>query len=67
MRFDPLRTLVAVGCLYELAALPERSPLPTLSAIMNDATRSTRGRFLAWWLVGYLAAHLFGVDRKLET
>jgi len=60
---DPLRTLVAVGCVYELIALSDRSPLPTISTLMHRATRSKRGRFLAWWAVGYASAHLFGVDR----
>ena len=59
---DPLKTLVAVGCVYELAALPDRSPLPTISDLMHRATMSRRARFVAWWLVGYSAAHLFGVD-----
>lgn len=33
--FDPTRAVIAVGCIYELCALPERSPLPTISDLVN--------------------------------
>jgi hypothetical protein len=34
-RLNPGRALIAVGCLYELAALPERSPLPTITKLVR--------------------------------
>ena len=33
------KLVVGVGCVYELAALPERSPLPTLTAISTRPRR----------------------------
>lgn len=60
---DPLRMAVAVGCVYELVSLSRRNRLPTISELMQRATTSRRARFASWFLVGYAAAHLFGVDR----
>ena len=58
-----LRMIVALGCAYELVALPHRSPFPTISELANRATYHRHARFAIWWFVGYAAAHLFGVDR----
>lgn len=60
---SPLRALVAIGCLYELAALPDRSPLPTISDVLQRASRSRRLRVGVWLWCGYVAAHFMGVDR----
>jgi len=59
----PLRVAVAVGCLYELVALPERSPLPTISELVQRGSRSRRFRVAVWLWCGYVSAHFMGVDR----
>ncbi len=50
----PFRWLVAVGCTYEIVALHERSPLPTLSHIANRASTHPLARVFVWgWWDGY--------------
>lgn len=53
--------VVAVCCIYELAALPARSPLPTISSLSNKGFRHPYLRFIAWVLGGFMAAHMIGV------
>lgn len=47
------RTIIAALCGYELLALPERSPLPTISEVVN------RHRLLGVMLLGLLGHHWF--------
>ena len=37
------KAVVAFGCVYELAALPDRSPLPTITAIVKRPRRHPFG------------------------
>jgi hypothetical protein len=62
LRPSPLRTAVAIGCVYELLALPDRSPLPTISSISQRGASHRRFRFLSWAWAGYAAAHMLGLD-----
>ena len=62
----PFRWLVAGGCLYELASLHERSPLPTISTLIKYCTHDKRGRVLAWVWAGAWAYH-FMVDEPAPT
>ena len=57
-----LRVLVAAGCVYELCALWSR--LPTVSKLVQDMVLHRRNRFAAWWLLGFVVAHLTGVDKR---
>lgn len=45
------KIVVAVGCCYELVALPERSPLPTLTDISTRPRRHPLPWLFAfvWW------------------
>jgi hypothetical protein len=52
-RINPGRALIAAGCLYELAALPERSPLPTITTLVRVCRRHPR-RILRLVAVGWL-------------
>lgn len=51
------RYIVAVGCLYEIAALPSWSPLPTISRIINTLNDYPKLRVLAWVWSGGWAWH----------
>ena len=53
----PFRWLVAAGCCYELAALHERSPLPTISRILNTLAAHPILRVLAWGWCGVWSWH----------
>ena len=53
----PLRWAVAVGCAYELAALHELSPLPTITEVLKTTHRHPIGRFLVWMWCGFVAWH----------
>jgi hypothetical protein len=53
----PFRWLVAAGCVYELAALHERSPLPTISRVLNMASGHRVLRVLTWAWCGAWAWH----------
>lgn len=53
------RVIIAAGCLYELAALPDRSPLPTITEIIKATNRHRRLKVLAWLWGGVWAAHFF--------
>ena len=53
----PFRWLVAAGCLYELAALHERSPLPTISRVVNMMSGHRTLRVIAWAWAGAWAYH----------
>jgi len=62
------KVVVAAGCLYELAALPPRSPLPTISRLCNAGVDHTSpaARLAAWMFAGGLALHLLGLDRPVS-
>ena len=53
----PFRWLVAAGCVYELAALHERSPLPTISKALNACAGHPTLRVVAWAWCGAWAWH----------
>jgi hypothetical protein len=53
----PFRWLVAAGCVYELAALHERSPLPTISKVLNVASERPALRVVTWAWCGAWAWH----------
>ena len=53
----PFRWLVAAGCLYEVASLHERSPLPTISSILNLLAGHPILRVLAWGWAGAWSYH----------
>ena len=53
----PFRWLVAAGCVYELAALHERSPLPTISRVLNLLAAHPVWRFVAWAWCGAWTWH----------
>lgn len=53
------RWVIATGCLYELAALHERSPLPTITEIIKATHRHRFLKVLAWLWGGVWAAHFF--------
>lgn len=57
-----MRAVVAVGCLYELAALPDASPLPTISRIVNELNSRKITRVLAWAWSGGWAWHFMVRD-----
>lgn len=50
------RSVIAAGCLYELAALPERSPLPTITEIVKRGNNS-KLKWLTWVWAGVWSAH----------
>lgn len=50
-----LKVLTAAGCAYEIAALPARSPLPTISELVSNPHRHRFG-WLVW--LGWIAAWL---------
>ena len=56
----PFRWLVAAGCVYELAALHERSPLPTISRVVNLLASHPVLRVFAWGWAGAWAWHFLG-------
>ena len=53
------KVIVAIGCTYELAALPNRSPLPTITALIRMARRhaSRPLRVAAWAWCGVWCFH----------
>lgn len=52
LRLNPGRAIIAAGCLYELAALPERSPLPTITTLVRRARHHRVLRVVAFaWCV----------------
>ena len=53
----PFRWLVVAGCTYELAAIHEKSPLPTISRTLNICSAHKLGRFAAWMWCGAWAYH----------
>ena len=57
----PFRWLVAAGCAYELAALHERSPLPTISKVLNVCSTHRWLRSVAWVWAGAWAWHFLVV------
>ena len=60
----PFRWLVAAGCAYEVAALHDRSPLPTISKVMNILHRHPVLRVLTWAWCGAWAWHFIGNTTK---
>jgi hypothetical protein len=60
-RMTPFRWLVACGCLYEVAALHERSPLPTISRLLNACAGHRWLRAVAWLWCGVWAWHFLVV------
>lgn len=60
---NPFRWLVVVGCGYELAAIHERSPLPTVSTLVGRASTHPWLRLLAWAWCGAWAYHFLVVDQ----
>ncbi len=56
MKVD-FRYIVAAGCIYELAALPDRSPLPTISRVVNNLNDHPVLRVVAWAWSGGWAWH----------
>ena len=56
MRID-FRYIVAAGCLYEVAALPSWSPLPTISRVVNNLNDHPVLRIVAWAWSGGWAWH----------
>jgi hypothetical protein len=63
----PFRWLVAAGCVYELAALHERSPLPTISKLLNTAASHPVLRVLTWAWCGAWAWHFLVVPTVEST
>jgi len=59
----PFRWLVAAGCAYEISALHERSPFPTISNILNRLHSSPILRVLTWAWCGAWAWHFMGDTR----
>ncbi len=57
----PFRWLVAAGCVYELAALHQQSPLPTISRILNVCAGHPTLRVLTWAWCGAWAWHFLVV------
>lgn len=53
----PFRWIVAAGCVYEVAALHERSPLPTISRVLNACAGHPILRVFAWLWCGVWAWH----------
>lgn len=60
---NPFRWLVAAGCVYELAALHEKSPLPTISAVLNLFAGHKVLRVLTWAWCGGWAYHFMESSR----
>ena len=54
---SPFRWLVALGCTYEIAALHERSKLPTISKILNIFAKHPILKVVAWAWCGAWAWH----------
>lgn len=51
-----LKVLTAAGCVYEIAALPERSPLPTISDLVSNPYRHRFGWAVwAFWIGAWLS------------
>jgi hypothetical protein len=59
----PFRWLVAAGCAYEIAALHDRSPLPTISRILNLAAQHRTLRVVTWAWCGAWAWHFLVAPR----
>lgn len=58
------RWMVAVGCLYEIAALPSWSPLPTISRMINVLNDHPLLRIIAWIWSGGWAWHFLAHPGK---
>lgn len=58
----PFRWLVAAGCTYELVALHERSPFPTISRVMNVFHQNSVLRVVTWAWCGAWAWHFLGTE-----
>ena len=57
------RVVIGVGCTYELAALPDRSPLPTITQIVARGRRSNMAAKLAVMLwCGVWSYHFLADD-----
>lgn len=60
---NPFRAAVAAGCIYELVALHDSTPVPTISAISQMGSRHRRFRIISWMWAGYAAAHMLDLDK----
>lgn len=57
------RWVVAAGCVYELSALHESSPLPTISGVAERFNRHPVLRVITWGWCGAWAWHFMGSPR----
>ena len=58
---------VAVGCAYEIAALHERSPLPTISRLLNLCSNHRTLRAVAWVWAGAWAWHFLVAPQTTDN
>ena len=52
------KRFVRLVCSYELLALPERSPLPTITTLTHANRAHTGVKALVWAVLGVLCFHL---------
>lgn len=59
------RTLLTIGCAYEIVAL--HSPLPTITELVHTANRSVLPRMAVWAAVGGAIWHFFVPEPAFEA
>jgi hypothetical protein len=59
------RAIIAAGCAYEIAALPDRSPLPTITELVKTVGRLRFGRFVLWLWLGFIVDHF--IEREVAA
>jgi len=58
-----LRGIVAIGCIYELSALPDATPWQPITGLCHQGLDDGGvGLVIALLFIGYLSGHLHGLD-----
>ena len=62
--FDIGRWLIVAGCAYEICAVPHRTPVPTITALVRGGQRHWAGKlgmvvWLAVWVHHFVAPEHF--------
>lgn len=65
--FNVGRFVIAAGCLYEITAIPHRTPFPTITAIIHWSQKHRAGKaFLCAWIAVW-AHHFVKVEHYRQT
>lgn len=60
--FDLGRYLIVAGCLYEVVAIPHRTPVPTITCVVRGIQKHRHGKVMAVIWLGIWAHHF--IDRN---